>query len=195
MRWIVVDGIDGSGKSTCAGWISDYYQTKGEKVLLRMHPTSGWTGRMTRQALEGRGKLMRLLATIFFILDVLNSLRTLRRDSLRYGTVIYVRYIMGAAYLPDRLAKQGYDVISKLLPLPQRLLLVDLDPKTAAHRIGERMERTEMFEDMDNLDKTRKKVLRLAENGWTVLNNNVTAEESQAALVKILEGWDAICSA
>jgi len=75
------------------------------------------------------------------------------------------------------------------------LLLVDIDPEIAAHRIGERMERTEMFEDMDNLDKTRKKVLRLAENGWEVLNNNVTAEESQAALVKILEGWDAIYSA
>jgi len=190
MKWIVVDGIDGSGKSTCARWISEHYAKGGSKVLLRMHPSSGWTGRMTRSALEGRGKLMHLLATLFFILDVLNSLRSLKQDSKRYDVVIFVRYIMGAAYLPDWLAGQGYAVISKVLPMPDRLLLVDIDPQVALRRISERMERTEMFEDAENLSKTRDKMLRLAQ-GWAILDNNPSADITKAALATILERWDA----
>jgi dTMP kinase len=193
MAWIVVDGIDGSGKSTCARWISDYYEGKGKRVLLRMHPSSRWTGRMTRSALEGRGKLMHLLATLFFILDVLNSLRTLKRDSRRYDTVIYVRYIMGAAYLPDRMAKFGYEAISKVLPMPERLLLVDIDPQVALRRISERRERTEMFEDADHLSETRARMRRLA-RGWAILDNSPEAQVSRAALISILEKWDGACS-
>ena len=189
MRWIVVDGIDGSGKSTCGRWISEHYQRMGGKVLLRMHPSARWTGRMTRAALEGRGKMMHLLATLFFILDVLNSLRTLKRDAKRYDTIIYVRYIMGAAYLPSRLTKPGYEVISKVLPMPRRLLLVDIEPRVALRRISERMERTEMFEDAENLSKTRDKMLRLA-SGWAVLNNSLEAGRSKQDLMDILERWD-----
>lgn len=192
MRWIVVDGIDGSGKSTCARWIAGYYELRGEKVLLRIHPSTRWAGKMTRRALEGRGKAMRLLATFFFILDVLGSLSRLRKDRREYDTVVFVRYIMGAAYLPDRLAKPGYDFIAKVLPLPRRLLLVDIDPEVAARRISERMERSEMFEDTDSLARTRAKVLRLAERGWEKLDNSASAESSQAELVRILQSWDSV---
>jgi len=101
---------------------------------------------------------------------------------------------MGAAYLPSRLTKPGYKVISKVLPMPRRLLLVDIEPTVALRRISERMERTEMFEDAENLSKTRDKMLGLAA-GWAVLNNSLEAERSKQDLLDILERWDADHSA
>jgi dTMP kinase len=191
MRWIVVDGIDGSGKSTFARWMKDHYESLGEKVLVRIHPSEGFLGLLTRRTLQGKGRMLRLLASLLFIGDVLVSLRLMRRDRQRYDTIIYVRYLMATAYLPERYIHLGYHFFAKILPVPRRLLLVDIDPKVALRRIEERNEAKEMFEDIESLCKIRRKVLRLAFNGWTVIENNVDVKDIPPGLVKIIEDWDA----
>ncbi|MDD1756437.1 MAG: thymidylate kinase [Methanomassiliicoccales archaeon] len=191
MRWVVVDGIDGSGKSTLAFWIKDRYERKGENVLVRVHPSSSWIGRTARRALEGEGKVLHMIATLFFILDVLDSVRQLRRDSRRYQTIIFVRYLMATAYLPKRLAPAGYDFFAKLLPVPKRLILVDVDPASAHRRIMERQHTMEMFEDIDSLGRVREKVLMLAERGgWWIVDNTRAQEETRQQLLQALEEWD-----
>ncbi len=192
MRWIVVDGIDGSGKSTFASWIAQYYSSRGEKVAIRIHPSESWAGRRSRRALEGQGKLMSLLATAFFILDVLVSLRRLRRDRHEYDTVVFVRYLMATAYLPQKLAPMGYDFFAKLLPVPARLLLVDVDAETASRRINERQHTREMFDDVESLTKVRRKVLTLAaRGGWRVIDNTLPEGEARSSLLSTLQDWDA----
>ena len=191
MRWIVVDGIDGSGKSTHAYWIKDLYERKGCKVLLRIHPSDGFLGKVARGGLERRGRAMRTVATVFFILDVLSSVRKLRRDRAEYDVVIFVRYLMATAYLPDRFVQTGYDFFAKVLPVPRRLLLIDVRPENALERILQREHRKEMFEDLDSLSRTRGKVLRLARPPWRVLDNNVAEEDARKALISVLEDWDA----
>jgi len=191
VRWVVVDGIDGSGKSTLASWIKDKYEGQGERVLVRVHPSPSWMGRRARSALEGEGKVLHMVATLFFILDVLDSVRKLRRDSRRYQTIVYVRYLMATAYLPTRLAPLGYDFFAKLLPVPRRLLLVDVDPESAQRRIAERQHAKEMFEDIDSLAKVRHKVLMLARRGgWKIVDNTKTQEETERQLLQALEEWD-----
>ena len=191
MRWVVVDGIDGSGKSTIASWVEERYRAMGESVLVRVHPSPSWIGRRARRALEGEGRAMRLLATGLFILDVLDSLRKLKRDSETNQTVVYVRYLMATAYLPARLAPLGYDFFAKLLPIPKRLLLVDVEPAVAHQRITERQHNREMFEDVGSLDRVRNKVLMLAERGgWKVIDNSRSEDESKRQLLKVLEDWD-----
>ena len=39
MRFIIIDGLDGSGKDTHANLISERYLSKGETVILRTHPS------------------------------------------------------------------------------------------------------------------------------------------------------------
>jgi dTMP kinase len=191
MRWVVVDGIDGSGKSTLAFWIKDKYESKGETVLVRVHPSPSWIGRMARRALEGEGKVLHTIATLYFILDVLDSVRHLRRDSRKYQTIVYVRYLMATAYLPTRLAPTGYDFFAKLLPVPKRLILVDVDPTSAYNRIMERQHAKEMFEDIDSLGRVREKVLMLAKRGgWRILDNTKAQEETKQQLLQALEDWD-----
>ncbi|MGD0817451.1 MAG: thymidylate kinase [Methanomassiliicoccales archaeon] len=192
MRWIVVDGIDGSGKSTYAGLIEKYYRDRGEKVILHIHPSSGISGRITRRALQSRGKAMHAVASIFFIADVLRSLMMLKKEKGRYDTVVFVRYIMATAYLPDRLAPLGYKFISKLLPVPERLVVIDIDPAIANERISIRAEKKEMFEDPANLMRAREKLLSLASSEWKVIDNSVTMEKGKDSLYRLLEYWDKV---
>jgi dTMP kinase len=186
----VVDGIDGSGKSTYAGLIADHYRERGERVIVHVHPSSGWLGWISRRALESRGKAMHAVATLFFIADVLKSLSALKREMKIYDTVIFVRYILATAYLPDRLAPLGYQFIAKLLPVPKRLVLIDIDPAIANERIAKRAEKKEMFEDPANLKKAREKLRALAKGDWRVIDNSAPMEKGQAHLFQLLEDWD-----
>jgi dTMP kinase len=191
MRWIIVDGIDGSGKSTVARWIEEHYSASGEKVVLVTHPSASFVGRASRRFLESKGKVARLAATVFFIADVLCSLTHLRRWKKEAGTLIFVRYLMATAYLPEKLAPKGYEFFRKVLPSPRRLLLVDIRPEVALARIEARNEKKEMFEDLTSLEKTRRKVLMLADlNGWDILDNSGTEEQTRPGLEKILVSWD-----
>lgn len=192
MRWIVVDGIDGSGKSTYAGLIEDYYRDRGGKVVVHIHPSKGWLGRISRRALESRGKAMRALATLFFVADVLRSLSLMKKERKRYDTAIFVRYILATAYLPDRLAPLGYEFMAKLLPVPERLVLIDIDPAIANERISKRAEKKEMFEDPANLKKARDKLLVLAAKDWKVIDNSAPMENGRDALYRLLEEWDRV---
>jgi dTMP kinase len=191
MELIVVDGIDGSGKSTVAQWIAEHYRSRGESVLVRSHPSDSLLGRLSRRSLTSEGKLMRAVATIFFILDVLDSLRRLRSWK-GYDKVIFVRYVMATAYLPGGLHHQGYEFFCKVLPIPQRLLLVDATPECALRRIEEREHEREMFENMESLRKVRAKVLELAENGWMVLDNCGPTGETRKRLDEVLVYWDSL---
>jgi dTMP kinase len=189
MELIVVDGIDGSGKSTVAEWIAEHYRSQGQKVLVRAHPSDSFCGRLSRRSLTSEGKLMRTMATMFFILDVLSSLRRLRgwKD---HDKVIFVRYVMATAYLPTSLYRQGYEFFCKVLPIPEKLLVVDVTPECALRRIEEREHEREMFENLRSLEKVRNKVLDLSTRGWKVLNNCGSVDDTRAQLDAVLSDWD-----
>jgi dTMP kinase len=191
MHLIVVDGIDGSGKSTVAAWIAEHYRARGEDVLVCTHPSGTWFGRMSRRTLTAEGKLMQAVAIIFFILDVLDSVHRLRRWGDR-DKVIFVRYVMATAYLPNGLYLLGYHFFCKVLPIPPRLLLVDTTPECALGRIEEREHDREMFENLTSLTKVRGKVLRLAKEGWSVLDNAGSVQDSRSQLESVLSQWESL---
>lgn len=190
IRWIVVDGIDGSGKNTIARMIGDHYCERGERVFMVAHPSDGRFGKISRIALQGTGRAMEVTATIFYVFDVLSSVSRLRRLEGKYQTVIFVRYLMGTAYLPETLAPKAYDFFSKLLPVPRRLLLVDIDPGVAMERISGRDKRWEMFENLESLVKVRGNVLKLASDEWDVVENSGDLEATYSSVMEVIDRWD-----
>lgn len=188
-RWIVVDGLDGSGKSTIAQWIREHYKAQGDSVYVQVHPSDRWAGRFSRRALQERGPAMFVISTAFYVLDVLISVSKLRTEFRNYDDVVFVRYLMGTAYLPKRFARQGYGLFAKVLPVPERLLLVDISPENALRRMARRDDREEMFENLPSLTKCREKVLMLSE-GWAVLDNNGDEADTRRRLDELLEAWD-----
>ena len=119
-RWIVVEGLDGSGKTTVASWIKEHYEARGERVLVQMHPSERMTGTLARRSLQNKGLHMYALSTLFYILDVLISVSRLKKWGREYDDIVFVRYVMGAAYLPRRYAKAGYDSDHQAVAAPKK---------------------------------------------------------------------------
>lgn len=189
MRFIIVDGIDGSGKSTVAGWIAQHYSSLGETVKLQTHPSDRFLGRLSRRCLRGQGRLMYMMSSALYIVDVLGSVVRLPLWQRRCDTVIFVRYLLATAYLPDRLAKFTYEMFVRVLPVPDRLLLIDVEPQNALRRMSLRQDEEEMFENLSSLIEVRGRMLSLA-HAWKVFDNNDGKGESLRRLEDILSGWD-----
>jgi len=169
MKFIVVDGLDGCGKDTHAANIRRLLELEGEKVTLVSHPSRRFFGRMSKRFLQGEGPPARLFATVFFVVDVLASVRRLRSSP---ETTIFVRYLLGTAYLPPRLAPYGYIAFRNLLPRPDLALFIDIDPGVAIRRIKARGHAPEMFETPQRLASIRKVARALAANDWVTVDNS-----------------------
>lgn len=114
MRFIIIDGLDGSGKSTQAKLIQKKYLSRGETVILREHPSADNSyGLKAKKSLLGRGELNKIRASIYYALDVI---RSVKKYNNKADNVIMVRYLMGVAYLPLPLAKILYRFFTLILP-------------------------------------------------------------------------------
>ncbi len=164
--------MDGSGKSTTAAIIADRLMSEGRRVRVMTHPNRDTTvGRIELALLRKEGKAAMFLSILFYVLDILRSLGVMRGRGCRdVDDVVFVRYIMAVAYLPDGLCSKAYRVISHMLPMPDVAILVDVDPATAMERIRSRGEELEMFEKPDRLEAVRRKMLGLSKE-WVVLDN------------------------
>ena len=131
MTWFVVDGMDGSGKSTVGHLIEEKMVAQGRKVLFLEHPNDSCrSGRLAHKYLLKDGKFAMILSTTFYIFNVIHSLRFKRKHRKEYDDVIFVRYNMAVAYLPKCLIRSGYKVISFIFPKPDVSIFVDIDPVT-----------------------------------------------------------------
>lgn len=186
MTWYVVDGMDGSGKTTSSDLIRAQLESEGRKVLEITHPNSGFFfGKLAARFLCIPGKIATLFSTVFYIFDVIHSLNHKKWHGKEYDDVIFVRYSMAAAYLPASLCPTAYRIISKVLPVPDVKILVDIEPETAMERILERGEKLEVFETVDKLRSTRQKMLGISE-GWYVIDNSGTRESTEAQTEDVL---------
>jgi dTMP kinase len=174
MRLIVVDGLDGCGKNAHADNIGRLLKTQGEKVTIVSHPSRRLVGRVSKRFLEDSGAGARFFATLFFTLDVLMSVRWYQRQKM--GNVIFVRYLLGTAYLPESLAPIGYRFFRRLLPFPDIALFIDIEPEVARRRIASRGHAPEMFETPERLTATRKVAKSLVAEEWVTIDNSEDGE-------------------
>ena len=99
---MVIEGLDGSGKTTQALRLRGWLAGRGRRVHARFHPSGdNWAGRRARRFLLAEGRSAHFAASMFYILDVLRSV--LLTPWRAHDYVVYVRYLMGTAYLPPPL--------------------------------------------------------------------------------------------
>lgn len=169
---MVIDGLDGSGKSTQARLIYSRAAEKGRTCILRAHPSSdNLFGRLGRACLLQEGKRAHAAASLFYLLDVARSLLLYRWRRVDY--VVFVRYLMGTAYLPEPLHRVAYLFLYRVVPRSRHMYFIDASPEEAYRRIEARRGRREMFESLKRLRQVRGKALGLACRGsWTVIDGD-----------------------
>jgi dTMP kinase len=186
MVFIVIDGLDASGKSTQAFRLRDFLRSKGKTVYLRIHPSDdNFFGVKARHFLYLRGKSAHFAAAYFYMLDVLRSV--LLYSWLRYDYIIFVRYLMGTAYLPSPLHKIAYPLFAVIVPTSELMFFLDVGPEEAYRRIQESRKRLEMFESLTELEHVRRKCLYLALTyRWKIIDANKSIEDVARDIRKLI---------
>jgi thymidylate kinase len=165
----VVEGIDASGKTTQALRLRDRLEEEGYTVYTRFHPAGdNWAGVRARRFLLAEGRSAHFASAMFYIVDVLRSvILTPWKD---YDYVVYVRYLMGTAYLPPPLGRFAYHFFAAFLPKPKQTIFLKVSPTEAHRRIVQGRDQTEMFESPEQLEKISSRALALARsNGWAIV--------------------------
>jgi dTMP kinase len=146
-------------------------------VCLRVHPENdNMFGRKARVFLLSKGKSAHFASALFYMMDVLRSISLYSWRQVDYA--IFVRYLMGTAYLPAPLHIFAYTFFSVIVPKSNYLFFLDVRPEEAVERITENRATKEMFETMDALKKVRAKSLRLTSyDKWIILDANKPADQ------------------
>ena len=168
-RFIVFEGIDGSGKSTQIKLLCDRLKAAGRKVYLTAEPTSSVTGGLLRDALSGVAKRTGYELAALFLLDRINH-------NVNPVNGIEVMLERGYDVICDRyyyssLAYQGSEVDfewvknmnlnCREIRMPDACIFLDLDPDSAMERIGSDRAVTEIYEKKSKLESIRNKYFSL----------------------------------
>lgn len=167
-KFVVFDGLDGCGKDTQVRLLAEMYQKQGRDVLVRSHPCNdNKFGRKSKQALLKTGKINHLKATLYYGLDALRSVHMYyyNKDT---DVLIFSRYTMAVAYLPDVINVIVYKIVSHVLPKSDCMFFLDVSPEESLRRIQSRNEDEEMFENIDDLRKVRSKT-KIATYEWNII--------------------------
>lgn len=184
--FIVIEGIDGSGKTTLARRLA-----AGRDVWLTAEPTKGRLGTMLRSG--ELGDIPPAAEALLFAAD--RSIHTVEIEAElekgrwvicdRYAgsTVAYQSASMGDAADWDWLnSMQAHSVIR-----PDAVILLDMDPEESMARVGTRGEELSRFEKLDFQRRVRSAYLRLAEQfGYIVIDASKGADEVFADAVEAL---------
>jgi len=186
MVFIVIDGLDASGKTTQALKICNFLENQGKTVYLRFHPSNdNFFGVKAKQFLYLKGKNTHFAAAFFYMLDVIRSI--LLYSWRRYDYVVFVRYLMGTAYLPSPLHGIGYYFFASIVPTSNFMFFLDVRPEEAYRRIRQTRKRLEMFESLEELKEVRRKALSLALVGnWIITDANKPIEDIEKEIRKSL---------
>ena len=186
MIFIVIDGLDASGKSTQAMELDKFIRDSGKTILLRFHPSAdNMFGAKAKQYLYSQGKSAHFAAALFYMIDVIRSI--VLYSWREYDFMVFVRYLMGTAYLPAPLDRIAYHFFAAVVPTSQYMFFLDVAPSEAERRLREARERLEMFENIAELERTRLKALSLASaNKWTIVNANEPMRQVQEVIRRSL---------
>ncbi len=182
--FIVIEGIDGTGKSTQAKRLGEWLASQGREVVLSREPTAGPWGKKVRES-AATGRLSPEEELQYFLNDRRQHVEELIAPSLAAGKVVILDryYFSTMAYQGAR----GFDPAEirrkneEFAPVPDLLLIMDLDVDSALERIGARGDTANEFEKRENLERCREIFLSLKDEGFVrVIDTRGTLDEVAA---------------
>ena len=165
-RFIVLEGIDGSGTTTQAENLKTHLENLGIQVHITRQPSTGVIGKTIREFLakkEGQPVNWEMLA-LLFAADRLHHWHTEIEPQLQAGV-----YVISDRYVLSSLVYQGEDCpeewvaqLNQFAPRPDLTLLIQVSAEAAFQRVKDRGGVEEVY---DNLDKQKRLEARYARLG------------------------------
>ena len=188
--FIVVEGIDGAGKSTQVRLLKRAFEQAGENPVVSKEPTEGRWGRLIREsAATGRLSLEEELNA--FVEDRKEHVATVIRPALEAGQVVILdRYFYSTiAYQGAR----GADVaevrarMESQFPIPDAVFILDAEPGVGVHRIAHsRGDQPDLFENREYLARVRAIFASLTGPGVHHIDASLPVEAVHARIMELL---------
>ena len=189
---IILEGIDGTGKSTQAKRLGAWFEARGREVVLGREPTDGPWGRKLRES-AATGRLSPEDELEYFLKDRPQHVEEVIQPGLDAGKVVILDryYFSTMAYQGAR----GFDPAEirrkneEFAPRPDLLVILDLDVDTALERIGARGDTANEFEKRGSLQRCREIFLSLADEPFArVVDSGSSLDDVAAKLREIAAG-------
>ncbi len=191
-RFIVLEGIDGSGTTTQLERMVSWVEALGFPAVATQEPSRGPIGRLLREALLGKlamadgtrmeGRTMALL----FAADRRDHLQREVEPNLAAGTtVISDRYLMSSlAYQAEEADRDWVAQLARGIPRPDLTILLDLPVEAAARRRAAAGRPVERYDADSYLAKVAGNYRMLAEQDPTavVLDGSRSKDEVTEAI-------------
>jgi dTMP kinase len=188
--FIVIEGIDGTGKSTQSKRLAEWFRSRGREVLLSREPTDGpWGKKLRKSATTGRLSAEDELE--YFLNDRREHVEMSIKPALAEGKVVILDryYFSTMAYQGAR----GFDPAEirrrneAFAPQPDLLLILDLSVESAHGRIGARGDTANEFEQRDTLTRCREIFLSLRDEPFAcVIDAEPSLNEVTADILSVV---------
>ncbi len=191
MMYIVLEGIDGSGKTTQTQLLNEWLTTKGYKTRKIVEPTGSDIGKLIRNELlnpESTNDINQQRLTLLFAADRL-TLKKEIIDAKGSKDIILISdrsFYSSICYQNNSsVEKEWIYEVNLHTPRPDLTILLDLDEKEAITRC----DKEEVFETIQFLEKTRTNYLELldTEENIVVVDAKDSLDKVQERIRKIVE--------
>ncbi len=156
---LVVEGVDGAGKSSVLKALGDYCEREGFEWLASREPTDGPTGKKIRASAQS-GRLSLAEELDLFLQDRREHVSELIRPALERGVVVLLDryYFSNAAYQGARGGSPEKILATNEMfaPQPDLVLLLDCSPEVSLERIRKRGSVPDEFERIESLEAVRR---------------------------------------
>ncbi|NJD99113.1 dTMP kinase [Thermococcus sp. LS1] len=198
--FIVIEGIDGAGKSTQARLLAEWFKKKGYDVVLTKEPTDTAFGKLIRRLVLTGGKegiidgarISHEAEALLFAADRAEHVHKLIKPSLKTGKIV-----ISDRYFYSSLAYQwarGLDLewlidLNRFAVRPDLVILLDLPVKESMKRINGRSIKTEFDKIAELQKKVRENYLKLAERfpEMRIVNALASVEDIHNDIVALVE--------
>ncbi len=192
-RFIAVEGIDGSGKSTQAKMLRERLESLGAKAVFNFEPTDRRIGRLIREILAGSEKADPRTVALLFAADRLEHVTD--KDGILQNlsggiSVISDRYYFSSyAYQMLDMPLSWVMEINKWakeMARPDIYLFIDVPIETCLKRIyKDRQTTSDIFENEQSLRRARNNFLEIIEK--TRDSENIVVVDGSGSLEEVAD--------
>jgi len=184
-KFIVFEGIDGSGKTTYANALVEKLNSEGIDAIYVKNISDGPIGELVREVLKSGSDLYvnnKQIASLFISeMYVVNE--TIKQHIQDGKVVVCDRWLTSTiAYAgDDDKTIKGIELMGNKLLIPDYTLHIEVDPHIAAERINERDAKTDIYDDLDSLkyihDNYINYYYKISDDNHLYIDNNEVNED------------------